>query len=82
MNIHVFFTGGIANDLIRTIYKAKAPLEIRVGRVIDEGNDTAEVDLYRVMSVEPMPIASIGMAAHYAYQGTRPSAWSLVDFTL
>ena len=82
MNITIFFSGGVANDLIKTVYREEAPLEIRVGREDDQGNEVATVDVYRIMSVEPMEIANIGMAGHYMYQGTRPSAWSLVDFSV
>jgi hypothetical protein len=82
VNISIFLHQGPADGEIRTLYKETAPLELRVAVNPVEGVETPEVAVYRVFGVETMEVAGIGAAASYVFQGTRPSAWSLVDFTV
>lgn len=80
--INLFLSGGDFDGAIRTIYHEEPPMELRVVSREASGGETVEVNVYRLMRVDPMPIESLGLATSYVFQGTRLSAWSLVDFSV
>lgn len=84
MKINVYLSTGPFDGATRTIYRQEAPMDLRITENVSEMDaaDTVEVSVYRVMRVDPMPIQTLGVQAMYVYQGTRPSAWSLVDFVV
>ncbi len=81
MTINLLLTGGPHDGMMTTIYHEEAPIDLRVVPKSASGGDTVKVAVYRLMRVDPMPIKSLGVSASYVYQGTRLSAWSLVDFS-
>lgn len=82
MNIVVFLHEGPAAGEIVTLRRAEVPTDLRVAVTPPDGRDEAEVAVYRLVASDQLELSTVGAAASYRFQGTKPSAWSLVDLVV
>lgn len=82
MTINYLLSGGSHDGFMGTLYRKEPPIDLRVAFKPQLQDDPILVDVYRLVRVDPMPIKSLGKSASYLYQGTRPSAASLIDITV
>ena len=80
--INYLLTGGSHDGYMGTLHRADPPIDLRVASVAQLEDEIICVDVYRLMRVDPMPVKALGLSASYLYQGTRPSAASLIDITV
>ena len=82
MNISISLHDGPADGEFLTLHADSPPNQLRVAPIEPDGSDKVEVALYSLLHVEELPVSLRMFAAAYEYQGTKPSAWSLVDFSV
>lgn len=82
MTINYLLSGGSHDGFMGTLYRREAPIDLRVVFKPQLEDEIILVDVYRLSRVDPMPVKSLGVSATYLYQGSRPSAASLIDITV
>lgn len=82
VTINYLLSGGSHDGFMGTLYRPQAPSDLRVVFKPQLEDEIILVEVYHLQRVDPMPIRSLGVSATYMYQGSRPSAESLIDVTV
>lgn len=81
MKVIAYLDGGPHQGLFTNLPAYEdIPVDLRVARLAeDDRSDEVEVQVYRLLDVQPVGPSGLFTGAHYLHQGTMMSAWSLVD---
>lgn len=80
--INYLLSGGSHDGYMGTLYRQTPPIDLRVAFAPQLEDEIILVDVYRLVRTDAMPIKTLGVSASYLYQGTRPSAGSLIDIVV
>lgn len=80
--INYLLSGGSHDGYMGTLYRQEPPIDLRVAFAPQLEDEIIIVDVYRLSRVDPMPVKTLGKSATYMYQGSRPSAGSLIDIVV
>jgi len=80
--INYLLQGGSFDGYLGTLHRREAPYDLRIVSRNQLKDETIVCEVYHLLRVDPMPIKSLGMSSTYRYQGSRPTAASLIDITI